>query len=476
MQLSIRTRMIVGLNVLIIAVAVSLGYLAARVASETLEQRLVSEVARNTTGFLAEQHYPLSDTLMSHLKSMFDLDFVAVGPPARPEVLGTSLDDQATTRLLARVRSGDRAGRLQVGSRELRFESAPLVRELATGGGTRRFRLYALAGAQQFQAASRQAAGKVGLIAALAALAATLVGAGLSWTIARPIRRLADRMDTLAEAPDTRVRADEDTGGPSEVVRLRRSFNHLLDQLAAAQQHLARSQQLAVLGKLSASVAHELRNPLSGMKMHLRLLADEIASDEGRESLDTVLREAQRMELYLSDLMEMAAGGGEIGSDQPTGETSCEVGEVIETTLGLMRPRLRHAGIELNVEVSGDLPPAAIAAQRLGQVVLNLLVNAAEAMGSGGTLTLRAIGAREQGAGPTVTIEVLDTGPGIDPAEAEEIFEPFVSTKPRSAGLGLYLCRRIVEGRGGRIEVRKAPGGGARMVVTLPAAQQGDRA
>jgi hypothetical protein len=114
MQLSIRTRMIVGLNVLIVAVAVSLGFLSARVASETLEQRLVSEVARNTTGFLAEQHYPLSDTLMNDLKSMFDLDFVAVGPPARPEVLGTSLDEAATRDLLGRAKSGAQADRKSV--------------------------------------------------------------------------------------------------------------------------------------------------------------------------------------------------------------------------------------------------------------------------------------------------------------------------------------------------------------------------
>jgi len=74
-----------------------------------------------------------------------------------------------------------------------------------------------------------------------------------------------------------------------------------------------------------------------------------------------------------------------------------------------------------------------------------------------------------------VVLEVIDTGPGIYPASAEGIFEPFVSTKPRSAGLGLYLCRRIVEARGGRIQARPGRGGGARMVVTLPANRQGDR-
>jgi signal transduction histidine kinase len=464
MSTSISVRMILGINLLVIAVAVVLGTLASGIASEAVEQRLVREVARNTAAFLQEESYPLSDTMMSKLKRMFDLDFVAV-ETAGGQVAGSTVCEAATQAVLEEASSGDRDGQVQLQGRFVRFASQPVTRQDPTGGATYRWNLYALAGAEQFEQTSRRVEGRVAWIALLAAGGATVLAAGLSWTVSRPIRRLADRMDALAENPDQLSSPQVAGSGPRELVRLRKSFLHLLEQLEIARKGLARSQQLAVLGKLSASVAHELRNPLSGVKMHLRLLREEVPPGAARESLETVAREADRMELYLNDLMELASTAREDLSDQMlrSHRTTCRPGEVIESVLALMRPRLDHAGISLEVQTQQDPPQAAIEERRLRQVLLNLLVNAVEAMQGGGHLRLELSSPNEA----QVRIDVLDSGRGVQEEQAEQIFEPFVSTRPDSAGLGLYICRRIVQAAGGTLRVEPGSQGG-HFVLLLP--------
>ncbi len=464
MSTSISVRMILGINLLVVAVAAVLGTLASRIASEAVEQRLVREVARNTAAFLQEESYPLSDTMMSKLKRMFDLDFVAIGA-AGGQVAGSTVSEAATQAVLAQASSDVQDGQVQLQGRLVRFASHPVTRQDPTGGATYRWNLYALAGAEQFEQTSRRVAGRVAWVALLAAVGATILAAGLSWTVSRPIRRLADRMDALAEHPDQLSAPKVAGSGPRELVRLRRSFEHLLDQLEITRKGLARSQQLAVLGKLSASVAHELRNPLSGVKMHLRLLREEVPPGAAMESLETVVREADRMELYLNDLMELASTAREDASDETlqSGQATCRPGEVLESVLALMRPRLDHAGIRLEVEAQEALPPAAIEERRLGQVLLNLLVNAVEAMQGGGLVRLELSSPNEA----QVRIDVLDTGRGVEPEQCERIFEPFVSTRPDSAGLGLYICRRIVQAAGGILRVEPGREGG-HFVLLLP--------
>jgi signal transduction histidine kinase len=471
MRAGITMRIILGLNVLVVAIALVLGYLASGIAADAVEQRLVHEVARNTASFLEEESYPLSDTLMRKLKRMFGLDFVAI-EEVGGKVLGSTVEADLARRVVDRAfrREG---GRLEWGQEALQFAAEPVTRQSPTGGETYRWRLIALAGAEQFEQASRRASSRVGLVALLAAGGATVLAVGLSWTIARPIRRLAREMDLLARTPGDLHPDRGPRKGPREVVQLRNSFVHLLDQLETARTQLARSQQLAVLGKLSASVAHELRNPLSGVKMHLRLLADEGGLSQAQsQSLETIEREAGRMELYLNDLMELA---GEAGRDpgRPREEepgASCNVEQVVESVLTLMCPRLDHAGIEVRADVSACLPPARLAPGRLRQVLLNLLVNAAEAMESGGRLTIDASETPDR----QIQLCVADTGPGVRDEQVETIFEPFHSTKPNSAGLGLYICRRIVAGAGGRLLARSDVSGGRFDLLLPPAGEEAD--
>jgi signal transduction histidine kinase len=183
-----------------------------------------------------------------------------------------------------------------------------------------RRRLLLLVPEQRVIEAQRQVAGRIALFTLLAILAATAVAFWLSTSIARPVRRLADRMDRLeaqgefaAHQPPKRRRA----AGPSELVRLTRSFDELLARLAAARSQLDRSARLAGLGQLAASVAHELRNPLSGIKMNARVLADELGSQAQADlSIDHIIREIDRMDLYLQELLSLASdSAGPSGAD-----------------------------------------------------------------------------------------------------------------------------------------------------------------
>jgi len=237
--------------------------------------------------------------------------------------------------------------------------------------------------------------------------------------------------------------------GPGELARLTRSFDELLARLAAARRQLDRSARLAALGQLAASVAHELRNPLSGIKMNARVLADELGSAGAADrSLELIIREIDRMDLYLQEMLSLASGplpaaeGGPVRPAEPV-----RLNEVGSSVTALLAGRCQHARVTVEADWAAGVPAAAGEPGRVRQVVLNLMLNALDAMPHGGRITLRARPAEDG----RVRFEVADTGPGVQAPSGVDIFEPFVSTRPQGTGLGLYVCRRAVEAMGGRM-------------------------
>jgi len=470
--------MLIVMNVLVIATAAVLGWLSGEVAGGVVEERLVSEVAKNTAGFVRDRHLPFSDALMNSLSEMFSMDFATVRV-ADGEILGSSFPGDLAGELRRQIGEIGTRGTITLNDERYLVDSYEIIRKNERTGLKEQLQVCAIASHQQFQDARDKTLGRIAGLALPAVIVATLLAVGLSFTISRPIRKLADEMDRLADEEAAGNSAVSHSAvrkygsrGPTEVARLATSFQRLLERLDGAQSQLARSERLAALGKVAAGVAHELRNPLSGIKMNVRVLKDELSGGDVDESgVNLILREIDRMDLYLQELMGLSATDRPEDSGLGEREDLAEVHlpELIDSALSLMSGRCKHAGVEVLREIDASAPPVRANADQLRQVLVNLIVNALEAMPGGGKMTL----CLEAAAGETVRLWVRDTGEGVRIDAGSDIFEPFISTKGNSAGLGLYISKQIVAAHGGEIGYRSSDAGAA-FWFELPATGAGN--
>jgi signal transduction histidine kinase len=449
MRLSIRLRVVVAACAVIIAGVAAMGYVAADAAGRMVQEKLFSEQMANTASFLRERRLPMSDTMMGYLHRITGLDAAAFdGPSGR--MVGCSLPAGAAAGLADALRAGRVEGPIDLEGTRYRLGSCEMPRAAGSDSATR---LFLLMPQQRLDDARQQVMWQIGGLAAPVVLAAAVAASLLSLSVTRPLERMVRELDSLSADPSTTMPAG---GGPAEVVRLRQAFWRLLGRLKAAQDDLARTAALATVGKISASVAHEVKNPLSGIKMNVRVLQDQYAQHGiSDEAFGLITREIDRIDLYLQELLGLL--GGAEAPPQPV-----RLEELTESVLALVAGRCRHESIRIERNVS-PCPPVLAQGDRIRQVVLNLAINAIEAMPSGGVLTLSLAPAQDG-----VRLTVADTGSGV-PVDAGDIFEPLVSTKPGSAGLGLHICRQIIQRHGGRLGYDSGPGG-ASFWFELPAA------
>jgi hypothetical protein len=225
------------------------------------------------------------------------------------------------------------------------------------------------------------------------------------------------------------------------------------------EQELQRREHLASIGLLASGIAHEVNTPLTGISSYAQLLLQELSPEAPQYGvLKKIEQQAFRAAGIASSLLNF--------SRQRDGDyQSLEVGDMVRETLELFEPHIRGRRIELVRAVEEGLPPVHGNRGRLQQVLMNLLLNAADAMPDGGVLTLAA-----RAAAGRVRIEVADTGVGISPEHLDRIYDPFFTTKPRGkgTGLGLSVSYGIVKEHAGTLAAESAPGEGSRFVVSLP--------
>ena len=238
--------------------------------------------------------------------------------------------------------------------------------------------------------------------------------------------------------------------------RLEEMVAERTQQLEEAQERLIRHERLAVLGQMAGSIGHELRNPLgviSNLVYYLKMVQLE-AGEDVSDPLKSIEAEISNANKIISDLLDFSR----INSvNRETVEVETLVQEALASTPAPFE-------VTVLVEDCGDLPPVAIDRGQIVQVLGNLLTNAIQAMPEGGDLRIAAEQQGEQ-----VAIAVMDSGEGIPPENLEKIFEPLFTTKPTGIGLGLPLCKRLVEANGGQITVESTPGEGSAFTICLPA-------
>lgn len=221
------------------------------------------------------------------------------------------------------------------------------------------------------------------------------------------------------------------------------------------------------MGEIAASIAHELNQPLCAATAYAQAAADLMrhqpeATGRAAEILDQVVQQAERAGQIVRHVRDLVRKGDSV-------KASMQLAPVLHEALSLLEPEAREKGIELQVALEPKLPALEFNPIQLQQVILNLVLNAMEAMvGTPNDMRQIRVGCRAQPDG-SVRVAVVDQGPGIDPDKLEKIFEPFESTKPEGMGMGLSISRSIIEAHGGRLWAESGPGPGASLIFVLPA-------
>jgi signal transduction histidine kinase len=301
-------------------------------------------------------------------------------------------------------------------------------------------------------------------VGGLGAFAGLVLGYGVARGLSRSIHhlqvRIRDAAGKLAHTtlPEIVFLGESGFEGlHGQIDRLTSRIEQVVQRLQEREREVLRAEQLAAVGQLAAGVGHEIRNPLTAIKMLVQSALEArgpvaMAPDD----LRIIEGEIRRMERSLQTFLDFAR--------PPRAERQpVELQTVLGTVLGLVRGRAEKQDVAVRLEAPGAPVTLTADPNQLQQVFVNLALNALDAMPRGGSVGVVVRLGRDH-----VVIEVSDTGPGVAPDMQPRLFQPFASDKDTGLGLGLVISRRIVEDHGGKIDVVNRPGGGASFFVTLP--------
>ncbi|MFQ5881372.1 MAG: nitrogen regulation protein NR(II) [Candidatus Methylomirabilales bacterium] len=242
-----------------------------------------------------------------------------------------------------------------------------------------------------------------------------------------------------------------------------------LTRIRELEEQVRRAERLTALGTLVAGMAHEIRNPLMGVRGAAQLLQAESTFPPAlKEYTDVIIREVDRLNSLVQGMLAFA-------KPSPPRVVECNVNQILEEILALEEPVLLRRGVTVRRIYDPQVPPIAADPDQVRQVFLNLIRNGAEAMAEGGGLTLETGYERRSPRclGLSVAVvKVIDQGPGLSPEARQHLFDPFFTTKSTGTGLGLAICHRVVGDHRGSIEIGETEEGGCAVTVLLPLVNQ----
>jgi signal transduction histidine kinase len=449
MRWRIRSQLLVPLLLLLLAavgISTWTGLASARAARRQTEDRL-----RQVAGFLNEdKSYPLTENILAQVKRLSGADFVLI----RADGPALSTLDEMPDRLPERVEAGREphlgppvtlGGRTYLAS-GLRLHGRPNV------GDT----LYILYPQSLWHDALWEAVWPSVVLGGSLGLGAFVLAVGLGQRLSRRIRALERHTRLIADGD---FRPLPEPGGDDEIRDLARSVNEMAQRLARLQQEARQNERLRLLGQVSAGLAHQMRNGLTGARLAVQLYLREAEGSADTTPLEVALRQLALLEANLKRFLAL----GREGEPASGAREPLSLGAILDEAVELLRPQCRHAGTALCWK-----PPAPLSvlgeAGLLREMFLNVLGNAVEAAGPGGEVEVCA---GSEG-GKEVYVDVFDTGPGPPAEIADNLFELFVTAKREGIGLGLAVARQAAQALGGSIRWDRV-GERTRFRITLPA-------
>ena len=421
------------------------------VASEALRARLQAQLV-SAAGVVSRGDLALNPAILRNVREIIGADVITFG--AGGDVIATTVEQDRQDLVMA-VR--------RVVTSASRQDDAPIAVWTNCGDpclvvhrpvqARPEYVIALIAETSDVRTATRTVARAILLAAALGIVAMFLVSQAVVKRVTAPLDRLVQfAREVTPEGSRRRAQVGDD-----EVGTLADAFNGMLDRLERSQDALVQSEKLALAGQFAARVAHDIRNPLSSIKMQTQLVRDRLRGSVDEATLMSVLNDIEQVESVIRDLLELARPGQL--RFEPT-----SLNEVASDALHQLAAQFAHRKISVHVDLEEELPLVPLDRTRFKQALLNVLVNASEAMPTGGVVTVRS---RRDG-DAAVNLQICDSGVGVDPAVLARVFDPFVSTKPDGVGLGLVNVKAVVEGHGGRIRLEPRQPSGTCASITLP--------
>ncbi len=315
-----------------------------------------------------------------------------------------------------------------------------------------------------------------------------MIGGGFMLVIGllidRPIKKMIRTIRKI-EGGDLSARMEEDKN--DELGLMAKSFNSMLESLDSAKQEIEmchseqmqRAAKLASLGEIISGIAHEIKNPLTGISCAVQVFQSELNENDSRKAITTeILNHIKRLDRTVKDLLNYA-------KPKPPNFLPLNINEVLNKAVFFVYPEAKKQNVSIDTSVEGDIPDVMMDPDQMQQVFLNLMINAVQAMPDGGTLkitTLKSDINKEEDCKiieslpgeNAVIVRLEDTGKGIEGEYLDSIFDPFFTKKSKGTGLGLAISRRIVHEHGGEIVVKSEVGKGSTFLIYLPVMQKSE--
>jgi len=454
--LRIRNKLTIPFIFLAFAGIAATALLSVNLISGILEQRHEKQLMA-ASELLSRANFARNTSVLQRVKEIVDADVLTIeGGKAVASTLNASDELEWVTLLESEERPESATVMQEPIVRRVEFRNRPytLTCQLLLDGSDAM--LVILRETSDVLQAKLAVTKPIAVIAIMMAVLISLISHLVTRSITSPLQNLAMASKKLAAGDwDAMV----EIGTSDEVGELAADLNEMARELRRGEEKLLRSEKLSMTGYLAARVAHDIRNPLFSIKLRTQMICERLpAGSADRASLQPILKDIAQVEWVVQGLLDLA-------SPVKLKLESADVNEVVEEVLASMSEHLEHAGIEVDWKPNADLPPIWCDAGRIKQVLLNLVLNAAEAMPEGGML---GASTRLEDDQESVVIEIWDVGEGIDTKDKERLFDPFFTTKREGVGLGLVNARSLVESHGGSLELLPRDGRGTRAVVRLP--------
>jgi len=447
-RLRLQHRIVLAFVVVVLIATTGAAFVASSVTTRAMRTRMESQLA-GAAGVLSRGGLALNSAVLQNARGIVGADVVTFDGNRHVVATTVSPDRPRVIEAAARaVQKGDGA-RSTIADSDCGTPCLVVHQRLEERPG---YAIALVAETAELTAATRAVTRAIALGAALSAIVVLIIGQFIVRRVTNPMERLVQfARNVNPEAPGQRAVVSD-----GEVGTLAEAFNGMLDRLQQAQSALVRSEKMGLAGLLAARIAHDIRNPLASIKLQTQLLEARLHDPDDLSTLHAVIHDIRQVESVISDLIELARPG-----DLNTRPTL--VNDVIHDALEQLLPQFTHRKIVVRTSLAAGLPQILLDAPRFRQALLNILVNASEALPRGGEILVES---RQEGS--RAVVDICDDGVGIDPGLVDKVFDPFVSTKREGVGLGLVNAKAVVEAHGGdiRLTVRQPKGTCAR--ITLP--------